>query len=152
MGSAITTRLFQVARVEGLAMSPTLDDQDRLIINKRAYRIGDPAIGDMVMLAYPRDPSKSFVKRVIAAGSDEVRIVDGEVFRNGSRVDEPYVVKANRSHEDWGPQTVPEGAYFVMGDRRNNSSDSREWGFVPRENMMGRVALRWWPPSALRRF
>jgi signal peptidase I len=152
LGWATTTYLFQVARVEGQAMSPTLNDQDRLVVNKRVYRAGDPAIGDIVMLRYPRDPRKSFVKRVIAAGGDEVRIVDGVVFRNNSKVDEPYLLEANRSHDEWGPEIVPEDSYFVMGDRRNNSSDSRHWGFVPRDNIVGRVGIRWWPLSARRRF
>jgi len=152
LGPAVTTYLFQVARVEGQAMSPTINNQDRLIVSKHVYRSGDPAIGDIVMMRYPVDPAKSFVKRVIASGGDEVHIVDGVLFRNGSRVDEPYVLKANRSHDDWGPDVVPEGTYFVMGDRRNNSADSRHWGFVPREHILGRVTTRWWPLSARRRF
>jgi signal peptidase I len=133
-------------------MSPTVNDQDRLIVIKRVYRAADPAIGDIVMLRYPRDPSKSFIKRVIASGGDEVRIVDGVVFRNDSKVDEPYVLEANRSHDKWGPEIVPEGSYFVMGDRRNNSADSRYWGFVPRAYIQGRVGMRFWPLSARRRF
>ena len=149
---AVTTYLFQVARVEGEAMSPTLNNQDRLIISKHVYLSGDPSIGDIVMLRYPRDPQKSFVKRVIASGGDEVHIMDGVVFRNGGRVDEPYVMEANRTHDDWGPDVVPAGTYFVMGDCRNNSSDSRDWGFVPREYVLGRVTTRWWPLSARRRF
>jgi signal peptidase I len=146
----VTTYLYQVARVEGAAMSPTLNDQDRLVVNKRVYLSSDPAIGDIVMLRYPRDPEKTFVKRVIAAGGDEVHIVGGVVFRNGHETDEPYLTF--RSQDQWGPAIVPEGAYFVMGDRRNNSSDSRHWGFVPRDYMLGRVTVRWWPLSARRRF
>jgi len=150
--SALTTNLYQIARVEGQAMSTTLDDQDRLIVNKWAYRVGEPLLGDIVMHRYPRDPEKAFVKRVIAAAGDEVRIADGVVFRNGVKLDEPYVIAAHRSHDDWGPQVVPEASYFVLGDHRNNSSDSREWGFVPREYVLGRVSTRWWPVSAARRF
>jgi signal peptidase I len=152
LGSVVTTHLFQVARVEGRAMSPTLDDQDRVVVDKRAYRSGEPAIGDIVMLRYPLDPRKTFVKRVIAFGGDDVRIANGVVFRNGDRVDEPYVLEANRSQDHWGPEAVPEDTYFVMGDRRNNSSDSRHWGVVPREHILGRVTTRWWPLSARRRF
>jgi signal peptidase I len=150
--SLITTSLFQVARVEGGAMEPTIMNQDRLIVNKRVYRVGDPAIGDIVMLRYPLDPRKTFVKRVIAVGGDEVRIVNGVVFRNDVRADEPFVAEAYRSHDNWGPGMVPRGTYFVMGDHRNNSSDTREWGFVPREYMLGRIAIRWWPLSEARRF
>jgi signal peptidase I len=152
LSETVTTHLFQIARVEGTAMAPTLNDQDRLIVNKRVYRVGDPAIGDIVMLSYPLEPEKSFVKRVIASGGDEVRVEDGVLFRNGMRVEEPYVSDQHRSHDDWGPEVVPEDAFFVMGDHRNNSSDSRHWGFVPREYMLGRVTSRWWPLAARREF
>ena len=129
----IVTFGFQVARVEGMSMAPTLQDQDRLIVNKLAYRIGDPKVGDIVMLYYPLKPEKSFVKRVIAEEGDQVRIVDGRVFRNDVPLDDSFVPQEYRSHDDWGPQVIPEGYYFVMGDHRNNSSDSRHWGFVPKK-------------------
>jgi signal peptidase I len=141
----IVTFGFQVARVEGLSMAPTLADQDRLIVNKLAYRIGEPHIGDIVMLYYPLNPEKSFVKRVIAEEGDQVRVVDGRVFRNDVPMDDAFVPNEYRSHDDWGPQVVPEGYYFVMGDHRNNSSDSRHWGFVPKKYIIGKVQLRWWP-------
>jgi signal peptidase I len=141
----IVTFGFQVARVEGLSMAPTLADQDRLIVNKLAYRIGEPHIGDIVMLYYPLNPEKSFVKRVIAEEGDQVRVVDGRVYRNDVPMDDTFVPSEYRSHDDWGPQVVPEGYYFVMGDHRNNSSDSRHWGFVPKKYIIGKVQLRWWP-------
>jgi len=141
----IVTFGFQVARVEGLSMAPTLADQDRLIVNKLAYRIGEPHIGDIVMLYYPLNPEKSFVKRVIAEEGDQVRVVDGRVFRNDVPMDDAFVPNEYRSHDDWGPQVVPEGYYFVMGDHRNNSSDSRHWGLVPKKYIIGKVQLRWWP-------
>jgi signal peptidase I len=143
----IVTFGFQVARVEGHSMAPTLADQDRLIVNKLAYRIGEPHIGDIVMLYYPLVPEKSFVKRVIASEGDQVRIVDGKVYRNDVLMDDSFVPADYRSHDDWGPQVIPEGYYFVMGDHRNNSSDSRHWGPVPREAIVGRVQARWWPIS-----
>jgi signal peptidase I len=143
----VVTFVGQVARVEGHSMAPTLVDQDRLIVNKLAYRIGQPKIGDVVMLYYPVDPSKSFVKRVIAAEGDHVRIVKGKIFRNGMFMDDSFVRPEFRSHEDWGPKVIPEGYYFVMGDHRNNSSDSRVWGYVPKKYVVGRVQVRWWPPS-----
>jgi signal peptidase I len=148
----IVTFGFQVARVEGHSMAPTLSDQDRLIVNKLAYRIGEPHIGDIVMLYYPNDPNKSFVKRVIAEEGDQVRIVDGIVYRNDIRLDDSFVPADFRSHDDWGPQVIPEGYYFVMGDHRNNSSDSRHWGFVPKKYIIGKVQLRWWPLSHARMF
>jgi signal peptidase I len=141
----IVTFGFQVARVEGMSMAPTLQDQDRLIVNKLAYRIGDPKVGDIVMLYYPLKPEKSFVKRIIAEEGDQVRIVDGRVFRNDVPLDDSFVPQEYRSHDDWGPQVIPEGYYFVMGDHRNNSSDSRHWGFVPKKYIIGKVQLRWWP-------
>jgi signal peptidase I len=148
----IVTFGFQVARVEGHSMAPTLSDHDRLIVNKLAYRMGAPHVGDVVMLYYPVDPSKSLVKRVIAEEGDQVRIVDGKVYRNNLLLDDSFVLPDYRSHEDWGPQVVPEGYYFVMGDHRNNSSDSRIWGFVPKKYVAGKVQLRWWPLSHARMF
>ena len=145
----IVTFGFQVARVEGLSMAPTLEDQDRLIVNKLAYRIGVPRRGDIVMLYYPVDPDKSFVKRVIAEEGDQVRIVDGRVFVNDVPMQDDFVAPEYRSHDDFGPSVIPEGYYFVMGDHRNNSSDSRHWGFVPKKYIIGKVQLRWWPiPTA----
>jgi signal peptidase I len=148
----IVTFGFQVARVEGHSMAPTLADQDRLIVNKLAYRLGEPQIGDIVMLYYPLIPEKSFVKRVIAAEGDQVRIVDGKVYRNDVLMDDSFVPQDYRSHDDWGPQVIPEGYYFVMGDHRNNSSDSRHWGFVPKKYIIGKVQLRWWPLPHARMF
>ena len=148
----IVTFGFQVARVEGHSMAPTLSDQDRLIVNKLTYRIGEPHIGDIVMLYYPNDPNKSFVKRVIAEEGDQVRIVDGRVYRNDILLDDSFVPPDFRSHDDWGPQVIPEGYYFVMGDHRNNSSDSRHWGFVPKKYIIGKVQLRWWPLGHARMF
>jgi signal peptidase I len=148
----IVTFGFQVARVEGQSMAPTLADQDRLIVNKLAYRLGEPHVGDIVMLYYPLNPNKSFVKRVIAEEGDQVRVVDGRVYRNDVPTDDAFVPMEYRSHDDWGPQVVPEGYYFVMGDHRNNSSDSRHWGFVPKKYIIGKVQLRWWPIPQARVF
>jgi signal peptidase I len=148
----IVTFGFQVARVEGQSMAPTLADQDRLIVNKLAYRLDKPKVDDIVMLYYPLKPEKSFVKRVIAEEGDQVRIVDGKVYRNDVLMDDSFVPIEFRSHDDWGPQVIPEGYYFVMGDHRNNSSDSRHWGFVPTKYIIGKVQLRWWPLSNARMF
>ena len=148
----IVTFGFQVARVEGQSMAPTLEDQDRLIVNKLVYRIGEPRRGDIVMLYYPLNPDKSFVKRVIAEEGDTVRIVDGRVYVNDIPLKDDYVASEYRSHDDWGPQVIPEGYYFVMGDHRNNSSDSRHWGMVPKRYIIGKVQLRWWPVPTARVF
>jgi len=148
----IVTFGFQVARVEGRSMAPTLEDQDRLIVNKLVYRIADPRRSDIVMLYYPLDPEKSFVKRVIAEENDTVRIVDGRVYVNDVPLPDDYIPEEYRSHDDWGPQVIPEGYYFVMGDHRNNSSDSRHWGMVPKKYIIGKVQVRWWPVPHARLF
>ncbi len=148
----IITFGFQVARVEGLSMAPTLDDQDRLIVNKLVYRLSAPRRGDIVMLYYPVNPDKSFVKRVIAEEGDQVRIMDGRVFVNDVPMTDDFVPSEYRSHDDYGPTVIPEGYYFVMGDHRNNSSDSRHWGMVPKKYIIGRVQLRWWPLPEARVF
>jgi signal peptidase I len=141
----IVTFGFQVARVEGQSMAPTLADQDRLIVNKLAYRMGEPRRGDIVMLYYPINPDKSFVKRVIAEEGDEVRIADGTVYVNDVPMPDDFVPEEFRSHDDYAATRIPDGYYFVMGDHRNNSSDSRHWGMVPKKYIIGKVQLRWWP-------
>jgi len=148
----IVTFGFQVARVDGLSMAPTLEDHDRLIVNKLVYEIGDPRPGDIVMLYYPLNPDKMFVKRVIAREGDTVRIVDGRVYVNDIPLHDDYVPAEFRSHDDWGPQVIQQGYYFVMGDHRNNSSDSRHWGPVPKKYIVGKVKVRWWPLQDARIF
>ena len=148
----IVTFGFQVARVDGLSMAPTLDDHDRLIVNKLVYELGDPRPGDIVMLYYPLNPDKMFVKRVIASEGDVVRIVDGHVYVNDIPLHDDYVPEEFRSHDDWGPTVIQQGYYFVMGDHRNNSSDSRHWGQVPKKYIVGKVKLRWWPLQEARLF
>ena len=148
----LITFVGQVARVEGTSMAPTLEDHDRLIVNKLGYRFADPQVGDIVMLYYPLNPDKTYVKRVIAQAGDEVRIVDGHVFRNRVLLDDSFVPAIYRDHGDWGPMVVPEAQYFVMGDHRTASSDSREWGFVPKKYITGKVQVRWWPMNHARLF
>jgi len=148
----IVTFGFQVARVDGQSMAPTLQNHDRLIVNKLAYRVGDPKVGDIVMLLYPNDPEKTFVKRVVAEEGDQVKIVNGKVYRNGAPMDDSFVLPEYRSHEDFGPTVIRQGYYFVMGDHRNSSSDSRIWGEVPKKYIIGRVQVRWWPLPDARTF
>ncbi len=148
----IVTFGFQVARVDGLSMSPTLEDHDRLIVNKLVYEIGEPRPGDIVMLYDPVNPEKMFVKRVIAKEGDTVRIVNGQVFVNDLPLHDDYVPEEFRSRDDWGPTVIQQGYYFVMGDHRNNSSDSRHWGPVPKKYIVGKVKVRWWPIQDARIF
>jgi signal peptidase I len=137
----------QLARVEGHSMAPTLENQDRLVVDRLTYRIGKPAPGDIVMFHVPVAPDRLFVKRIIAREGDVVSIAGGRVTVNGEPLDDQYIPADFRSHEDWGPYRVPTGYYLVMGDHRNRSSDSRQWGPVPREAIIGRVQARWWPLS-----
>jgi signal peptidase I len=136
---------LQLARVEGLAMAPTLGDQDRISINRWAYALSSPRRGDGVMLRYPLDQRKSFVKRIVAEGGDTLRIESGRVYVNDRPIDEGYVAADARSSDHLGTQVIPAHYYFVMGDRRNNSSDSRHWGLVQEDLIIGRAFIRIWP-------
>jgi signal peptidase I len=138
---------LQLARVEGHSMAPTLENQDRLVVDRLSYRIGKPTPGDIVMFRVPVAPDRLFVKRIIAEAGNVVRIEGGQVFVNGKRLDDRYVPADFRSRENWGPYVVPDDYYLVMGDHRNRSSDSRHWGPVPRKAIVGRVQARWWPLS-----
>jgi signal peptidase I len=148
----IVTFGFQVARVEGQSMVPTLEDQDRLIVNKWIYRWADPQVGDVVMLYYPEDPDKSFVKRVVAEPGDTIRGENGKVYRNEVLLNDDFIPEQYRDYQSWGPYVVKLGYYFVMGDHRNNSSDSRQWGDVPKKYIIGKVQVRWWPLNHARIF
>ena len=148
----IVTFVGQVARVDGSSMLPTLHDQDRLIVNKLAYRWHRPQIGDIVMVASPEEPEKMLVKRVVAGPGDVVRSIDGDVYRNDILIPDDFVPAIYRSSDTWGPEVVPRGFFFVMGDHRNNSSDSRVFGPVPERYIIGRVQVRWWPVPKARVF
>ena len=148
----IATFGFQVARVEGRSMEPTLHDRDRLVVNKFAYQVHDPAVGDVVMLLHPNNPSQSLVKRIVAAPGDTVEFREGVVVRNGIAVDEAFVPADLRSRDNQASVVVPEGFYFVLGDHRNNSSDSRIFGPVPKKYILGRIQIRWWPIAEAKSF
>lgn len=148
----IVTFIGQIARVDGFSMTPTLEDHDRLVVNKLAYRWHKPAIGDIVMVASPHKPETMLVKRVVAGPGDVVRSVDGRVYRNDVLVPDDFVAADERSFDDWGPEVVPEGYYFVLGDHRNDSLDSRSFGPVPEKYIAGKVQLRWWPIDRSRLF
>lgn len=142
--------IYQPVKVEGTSMTPTLVDRERIFINKFTYRFGLESIqrGDTVVFWYPLDPSKSYIKRVIGTPGDRIRIEDGQVFVNGRAIAEDYVPKENWDPSSWkggDEQRVPEERYFVLGDHRNSSSDSRTWGYVPRDNIYGRAVFVYWP-------
>ncbi len=148
----IVTFVGQIARVDGFSMQPTLEDNDRLIVNKLAYWLHSPSPGDVVMLLSPEEPSKALVKRVIAGPGDRVHIRDGRVFVNDVPLADAFVLPEFQSHDAWGPDIVPEAFYFVMGDHRNNSADSRVFSYVPRKYILGKVQVRWWPVPRARIF
>ena len=148
----IVTFGFQVARVDGESMTPTLEDHDRLIVNKLVYRWTDPKVGDVVMHYWPEDPSKSFVKRIVAAEGDTIRSDAGKVYRNEVLMDDSFIPPQYRMQDTWGPIVVRRGYYFVLGDHRNNSLDSRAWGEVPKKYIIGKIQLRWWPLNQARIF
>ena len=137
--AAITTFPFQLMRIAGRAMEPALKDQQRLVVNKLIYRFRDPRSGEVVTMYSPLDPNRLFVRRLIGRAGDTVRITAGNVFVNGKPLSDNHVPSQLKSQEDWGPQVVPEGYYFVLGDNRNASSDSRHWGFVPSRYIIGKI-------------
>lgn len=139
--------VIQPVKVEGTSMLPRLVDQERIFVNRFIYRFTDIERGDIVVFWYPKDPNKSFIKRVVATPGDEVEIRNGAVIVNGERVEEPYLKAEFRDHDSWRKRIVPEDRYFVLGDHRNSSNDSRNWGFVPRENIYGKAVFRYWPMS-----
>lgn len=141
----IITFLYQPVKVEGTSMLPRLEDQDRLFINKFAYHFEKIERGDVVVFYYPRDPEKSYIKRVIALPGDDLRIDAGHVYVNGELLTEPYVPRRYRDTRSEEETVVPAGEYFVMGDHRSISSDSRDFGPVPRDLIYGKAAFVYWP-------
>jgi len=136
----LVTFAFQTGHNPGQSMSPTFKDGQRVLVNKMVYRSSQPRRGDVVMLYYPLNPGKMIIKRLIAEEGDTIQIEDGRVILNNMPQQEPYVSPEFRSHENYGPQVIAEGYCFVMGDHRNNSSDSRHWGLVPKLYIVGRVS------------
>jgi signal peptidase I len=137
--------LYQPVRVEGTSMLPMLQDQDRLFINKMAYRVGEIHRGDVVVFLYPHDHEKSYIKRVIALPGDDLRIDHGQVYVNGKRAVEKYVPRRYADDRSQPEMTVPAHEYFVMGDHRSISSDSRDFGPVERQLIYGKAAFVYWP-------
>ena len=137
--------LYQPVRVEGTSMLPVLQDQDRLFINKIAYRVGAIHEGDVVVFQYPLDHSKSYIKRIIALPGDDLRIDRGRVFVNGARLKEPYVPKRYADDRSLPEMVLPPNEYFMMGDHRSISSDSRDFGPVERNLIYGKAVFVYWP-------
>lgn len=139
--------LYQPVRVEGTSMLPRLDDQDRLFINKFVYRFTAIERGDVVVFHYPRDPEKSYIKRVIALPGDRLRIDHGTVWINGQPQSEPYIPEEYRDYVSYPEIVIPQDSYFMMGDHRCISSDSRTFGPVARSFIYGKAVFVLWPAS-----
>lgn len=137
--------LYQPVRVEGTSMLPMLEDQDRLFINKFAYHIGEVHRGDVVVFHNPRDTSESYIKRVIAIPGDTVKIDHGVVWVDGHDLKEPYVPPRYQDDRSQPELTLGPGEYFVLGDHRSVSKDSRDFGTVQRDLIYGRAAFVYWP-------
>jgi signal peptidase I len=137
--------LYQPVRVEGTSMMPLLEDQERVFVNKFVYRFERIERGDVIVFRYPLDTSKSYIKRVIARPGDRIRIDDGLVYVNGKQADEGYVPAMYEDVRSYAETVVPPHAYFVMGDHRNLSRDSRDFGPVDESYIYGKAVFGYWP-------
>jgi signal peptidase I len=137
--------VIQNFRIEGYSMEPNLHQGQYLIVNKAVYRwLHGPQRGDIVVFEYPRAPDRDFIKRVIGLPGETVEVRDGLIYVGGVPLDEPYLSEPTRGN--MAPRTMGPAEYFVLGDNRNNSSDSRSWGPLPDENIIGKAWLSYWPP------
>jgi len=143
--------LYQPVKVEGTSMMPGLEDQERIFVNKFVYRWEPIERGDIVVFRYPRDTSKSYIKRVIGIAGDKVRIESGQVYVNGEALDEDYVPSDYADARSYAEITVPSGTYFVLGDHRTMSQDSRDFGPVNERLIYGKAVFGYWPMEKLGR-
>jgi signal peptidase I len=143
--------LYRPVRVEGVSMMPVLEDQERIFVNTFVYRLESIGRGDIVVFRYPRDPSKSYIKRVIGMAGDRIRIDGGHVYVNDEALDEDYVPPAYTDFRSYPETTVPEHYFFVLGDHRSMSSDSREFGPVSQSLIYGKAVFGYWPMDKLGR-
>jgi signal peptidase I len=136
---------YQPVEVEGTSMLPRLENHDCIFINKIIYRVAPVRRGDIIVFHYPLDPAKSFIKRVVGLPGDWVAIKDGRVYINGKRLNEPYIPAAYLGHDDCPRVHVAPNHYYVLGDHRGYSDDSRTWGALPRRYIYGKAAFIYWP-------
>lgn len=149
----IITFVVQAFYIPSGSMEPTLQVDDRILVSKFSYRLGAIERGDVIVFHYPLNPGKDFVKRVVALGGETVELRDGVVLINGDPITELYptaLAGGDRAcTSNYGPQKIPEGQLFVLGDNRCNSEDSRFFGFVPMQNVVGKALFIYWPPQRL---
>lgn len=130
-------------RVDGFSMRPTLEDGEFVLVSKLSYALGDFQRGDIVVFHFPLNPQEELVKRIIGLPGDTISVRDNQVYVNGQQLNETYIAQAPLYSGEW---TVTEGQLFVLGDNRNNSNDSKDWGLLPQENVVGKAVLIYWPP------
>lgn len=145
----LVTYVVQAFKVQGTSMSPELQDGERILVNKFLYRIADIERGDVVVFWYPEDPELSFIKRVVGLPGETLEIVKGNVYVDGRRLEEDYVSADNIDRRSYPRQEIRPGHFFVLGDNRRGSNDSRSWGVVPERYIYGKASLRIWPPGDL---
>lgn len=142
---AIITFVYQPVKVEGTSMTPRLSDQERIFINKFVYAFTRIERGDIVVFRFPRDPRKSFIKRVVGLPGEAVEIRAGVVHVNGQPLAEDYLRPGDRDQSSFPRLRLPQDNYFVLGDRRRSSNDSRTWGTVHRDYIYGKAVFSYWP-------
>ena len=133
---------FPRVRVENISMKPTLQPGELLLVNKLSYRLGQPHHGDVIVFHYPGNPSEDYIKRLIGLPGDDIRVENGLVYINNQPMDEPYIAAPPAYNGNW---KIPENMFFVLGDNRNQSSDSHSWGFVPKDLIVGKALIIYWP-------
>ena len=141
--------LYQPVQVEGTSMAPRLTPHERILVNKLTYRVGPIKRGDIVVFRFPLDPSKSYIKRVVGLPGEWVSLTDGQVLINGAPLDEPYLPARDHDHHTHMPVRVGAGQYYVLGDHRAMSNDSRVWGTVDQKFIYGKAVFAYWPVSEL---
>jgi len=146
--------IAQPHKVSGLSMSPTFHDGDYILTDKVSYRFNNPQKGDVIVLKNPRDENQDFIKRVIALPGDTIKVENTKVYVNGQPINEYYLPASTNTNSgayltEGTSVNVDPDQFFVLGDNRNHSSDSREWGYVPRKDIIGKVFLRYWPASSV---
>ncbi len=146
----ITRFTVQNFHIQGQSMEPTLHDQEFILVDKMAYLLRPPARGDVIVFQFPRDPQEDLVKRIIAVPGDVISVINQAVIVNGVTLHEPYINKDDpyNPYPSFRNRIIEPDEYFVMGDNRGDSDDSRDWGLVPRQNIIGRVAAVYWPTNA----
>jgi signal peptidase I len=140
----IRTFLFENYRVVGHSMDPTLENEQFLVVNKLGYRLGDPKRGDIIVFRDPRTDEFKLIKRVVGLPGETLEIQDGQVLINNQPLEEGYI--AAKDHDSHSPVLIPEDEYFVLGDNRNHSSDSRNWGTLLSDRVVGKALVSYWPP------